>query len=109
MLSISYTKNKNNDILKELESENYTNIHNVQRYIPIYNRFFELNSSNYNNVMFNQNYYLNKIISKNNLEKNSFFDENNESFDEFEFNQDIELDDNSQRSPGWIRYQKRIK
>ena len=72
MLSISYTKNKNNDILKELESENYTNIHNVQRYIPIYNRFFELNSTNYNNVMFNQNYYLNKIISKNREEQNSY-------------------------------------
>ncbi len=48
-------------------------------------------------------------LPEDNLEKNSFFDENNESFDEFEFNQDIELDDNSQRSPGWIRYQKRIK
>ncbi|MDC2997692.1 UvrD-helicase domain-containing protein [Candidatus Pelagibacter sp.] len=48
-------------------------------------------------------------LPEDNLEKNSFFDENNESFDEFEFNQDLELDDNSQRSPGWIRYQKRIK
>ncbi len=48
-------------------------------------------------------------LPENNLEKNSFFDENNESFDEFEFNQDLELDDTSQRSPGWIRYQKRIK
>ena len=33
----------------------------------------------------------------------------NDSFDEFEFNQDIELDDDPKRSPGWIRYQKRIK
>ena len=48
-------------------------------------------------------------LPENNLEKNSFFDENNESFDEFEFNQDLKLDDTSQRSPGWIRYQKRIK
>ena len=48
-------------------------------------------------------------LPENNLEKNSFFDESNESFDEFEFNQDLELDDTSQRSPGWIRYQKRIK
>ena len=31
--------------------------------------------------------------------------------EEFEFNQDfeIDLDDDSKRSPGWIRYQKRIK
>ena len=41
------------------------------------------------------------------LEKNSFFDENNEEED-FEFNQDLDPDDNI-RSPGWIRYQKRIK
>ena len=44
-----------------------------------------------------------------NLEKNSFFDDNTNTFDEFEFNQDVELDEESKRSPGWIRYQKRIK
>ena len=41
------------------------------------------------------------------LEKNSFFDENKEE-DDFEFNQDFDTEDNL-RSPGWIRYQKRIK
>ena len=48
-------------------------------------------------------------LPENNLEKNSYFEEKKDTFDEFEFNQDIELDDNSKRSPGWIRYQKRIK
>ena len=43
------------------------------------------------------------------LDKNSFFDENKDEFDDFEFNQDFEDDDNQPRSPGWIRYQKRIK
>jgi DNA helicase-2/ATP-dependent DNA helicase PcrA len=42
------------------------------------------------------------------LEKNSFFDEDKDNSDEFEFNQDFENDDNI-NSPGWIRYQKRIK
>ena len=42
------------------------------------------------------------------LEKNSFFDESKEHLDEFEFNQDFE-NDNDINSPGWIRYQKRIK
>ena len=42
------------------------------------------------------------------LEKNSFFDEDKEEFEDFEFNQDFEVEDN-ERSPGWIRYQKRIK
>ncbi len=41
------------------------------------------------------------------LDKNSFFDENKEEED-FEFNQDFE-NESETRSPGWIRYQKRIK
>ena len=48
-------------------------------------------------------------LPENNLEKNSYFDENKDTFEEFEFNQDLELEDDSKRSPGWIRYQKRIK
>ena len=42
------------------------------------------------------------------LEKNSFFDEEISNNDDFEFNQDFEIDETT-RSPGWIRYQKRIK
>jgi len=42
------------------------------------------------------------------LEKNSFFNENNNDKEDFEFNQDFEIEDTN-RSPGWIRYQKRIK
>ncbi len=48
-------------------------------------------------------------LPERNLEKNSFFDESNDGFEEFEFNQDYEQDDETKRSPGWIRYQKRIK
>ncbi len=45
------------------------------------------------------------------VEKNSFFDEEQNEIDDFEFNQDLEFDDEEDkiRSPGWIRYQKRIK
>ena len=42
------------------------------------------------------------------LEKNSHFDESNDEYNDFDFNQDFEDEDNI-RSPGWIRYQKRIK
>ncbi len=48
-------------------------------------------------------------LPEKNLEKNSYFDENKEVFDEFEFNQDFQTDEDAKRSPGWIRYQKRIK
>jgi len=42
------------------------------------------------------------------LEKNSFFDESKDDENDFDFNQDFEIDEGT-RSPGWIRYQKRIK
>ncbi|MDA7478967.1 UvrD-helicase domain-containing protein [Candidatus Pelagibacter ubique] len=42
------------------------------------------------------------------LEKNSFFDDSKDNEEDFEFNQDFEIEDRN-RSPGWIRYQKRIK
>ena len=48
-------------------------------------------------------------LPENNLEKNSYFEENTEKFNEFEFNQDVDFDEDTKRSPGWIRYQKRIK
>ena len=51
--------------------------------------------------------FLDELPEKN-LEKNSFFDEGVDQNDDFEFNQDFEVD-NTTRSPGWIRYQKKIK
>ncbi len=42
------------------------------------------------------------------LEKNSFFEEEANGEEDFDFNQDFEIEEET-RSPGWIRYQKRIK
>ena len=42
------------------------------------------------------------------VEKNSFVDENDDKDIDFEFNQDFEIE-NETRSPGWSRYQKRLK
>ena len=47
-------------------------------------------------------------LPEKNLEKNSFFDEEINDEEDFEFNQDFEIEEGT-RSPGWIRYQKRIK
>ena len=41
-----------------------------------------------------------------NIKKNNYFEEDRE--DDFEFNQDIDFE-NETRSPGWLRYQKKIK
>jgi len=47
-------------------------------------------------------------LPEKNIEKNSFFDEKENNDKDFEFNQDFEIEEGT-RSPGWIRYQKRIK
>ena len=47
-------------------------------------------------------------LPENFLKKNSYFDESNDPVDDFDFNQDFE-DNENVRSPGWIRYLKRIK
>jgi len=47
-------------------------------------------------------------LPEKNLEKNSFFEEEVDDNQDFDFNQDFEIGEGT-RSPGWIRYQKRIK
>ena len=41
-----------------------------------------------------------------NIKKNNYFEEDIQ--DDFEFNQDIDFE-NEIKSPGWIRYQKKLK
>ena len=44
------------------------------------------------------------------LERNSFFNQDKDEVEDFDFNQDIDFDGNDNiRSPGWIRYQKKLK
>jgi DNA helicase-2/ATP-dependent DNA helicase PcrA len=47
-------------------------------------------------------------LPEKNVEKNSFFDEEINDEEDFDFNQDFEIEEGT-KSPGWIRYQKRIK
>jgi DNA helicase-2/ATP-dependent DNA helicase PcrA len=49
--------------------------------------------------------FINELPEKN-IKKNDFFEDKNE--EDFEFNQDFEIEETT-RSPGWLRYQKRIK
>ena len=51
--------------------------------------------------------FLDELPEKN-IEKNSFFENEDHNEEDFEFNQDFD-EQESIRSPGWIRYQKRIK
>ena len=56
---VFYKKNKNSDLLLELESS--LHLSNVQNYIPIYNQFFSLNSTNWNSINLKNDYELLKI------------------------------------------------
>ena len=42
------------------------------------------------------------------IEKNNFDNQNDNQDEDFDFNQDFEIEEGT-RSPGWLRYQKRIK
>lgn len=45
---MNYRKNKNTSFCKQLEE--YLDVENVQNYIPLYTRFFELNDTNWNSI-----------------------------------------------------------
>ena len=46
-MTVHYVKRRNAELFKGLE---ILNVSSVQNYIPIYNRFFSLNETNYNNI-----------------------------------------------------------
>jgi hypothetical protein len=53
MIEINYKKRKNTELFKSLEEPSTLYLSNIQNYIPIYNRFFSLNDTNYNNINLN--------------------------------------------------------
>ena len=61
---IYYKKNKNKQLFTDFQNKNYTDIENVQNYIPIYNNFFSLNSTNYNGINLNHKFALSSIVEK---------------------------------------------
>ena len=58
--SLYYRKNKNEDLFKTLENSDI-HLSNPQNYVPIYEKFFSLNNSNYNSINLNHKYYLHDI------------------------------------------------
>ena len=56
--SINYQKRKNSGLFQSLKNHTSIQLENVQNYIPIYNKFFNLNSTNYNSVNLNHLWYI---------------------------------------------------
>jgi len=73
--NINYQKRKNIDLFKTLEKPETLFLSKTQNYIPIYNRFFSLNNSNYNSINLNHKWFLyniKKSIHNNSCTKNLF-------------------------------------
>ena len=58
---LNYQKRKNAELFRSLEQSNTLFLSQAQNYIPIYQRFFSLNETNYNNVNLNHKWYLSSI------------------------------------------------
>ena len=58
--SLYYRKNNNEELFSRLE-DSTLGLDNLQNYVPLYEKFFSLNSSNCNSINLNQKYYLHSI------------------------------------------------
>jgi len=61
MITINYQKRKNQELLKSLEDPKNLFLSKPQNYIPIYQRFFSLNETNYNNINLNHKWHISNI------------------------------------------------
>jgi hypothetical protein len=64
MININYQKRKNIELFKSFEEPSSLYLSNTQNYIPIYNRFFNLNDTNYNSITLNNKWFLSDIKPK---------------------------------------------
>ena len=58
---IHYEKRKNTGLFANFKQENFLDLEDVQNYIPIYNKLFLLNESNYNSINLNHPWYISNI------------------------------------------------
>ena len=64
MIDINYQKRKNHELLKSLEDSKSLFLSKTQNYIPIYQKFFTLNESNYNSINLNHKWYISSVKGK---------------------------------------------
>ena len=68
-MELNYRKNKNENLFKKMCDSDFLDLENIQNYIPLYDVFFDLNESNYNNINLNNKYRLFDINKKKNYSK----------------------------------------
>ena len=60
-ISVNYQKRKNNNLFNKFQTNKKINLSNVQNYIPIYDRFFLLNNTNWNSINLNHQWAMSDI------------------------------------------------
>lgn len=63
-MEINYRKNKNTELFDKIKSKEFLNLENPQNYIPLYERFFNFNETNYNSINLNNVYKLETLTEK---------------------------------------------
>lgn len=71
-VSVNYQKRKNINLFNKFQTNKIINLTNVQNYIPIYDKFFSLNSTNWNSINLNHQWAISDIKDiKNNNDKDN--------------------------------------
>jgi hypothetical protein len=71
-ITLNYHKRKNTNLFSRFLSNKKISLENAQNYIPIYDRFFSLNNTNYNSINLNHKLFLTEL--KDTKEKSSDFE-----------------------------------
>ncbi len=71
-ISLDYQKRKNTTLFSKIQTNKQLTISKVQNYIPIYERFFSLNNTNWNSINLNNNYFIYDIKDTPNNDENIF-------------------------------------
>jgi hypothetical protein len=69
-ISVNYQKRKNINLFNKFQTNKKINLTNTQNYIPIYDRFFSLNSTNWNSINLNHQWAIFDIKETKHKNKN---------------------------------------
>jgi hypothetical protein len=61
---VNYAKYRNNELFDQLKEEKIMDMEYIQNYIPIYDKFFEMNPTNYEHVNMNSLFHINNVVEK---------------------------------------------
>ena len=60
-ISVNYQKRKNLNLFNKFKTNKNINLTNIQNYIPIYDRFFSLNDTNWNSINLNHQWSISYV------------------------------------------------